>query len=57
MAIGGLALLGLDGPAQAQNAIVSTSPEDGSEVTTQPEAIVLTFENEVPERARGAGRL
>ena len=50
MAIGGLALLGLDGPAQAQNAIVSTSPEDGSEVTTQPEAIVLTFENEVPEQ-------
>ena len=47
--IGGLALFTPDGPAHAQNAIVSTSPADGSEVTTQPTAIVLTFENEVPD--------
>lgn len=45
-----MALLGSDAPAQAQNAIVSTSPADGSEVMTQPAAIVLTFENEVPEQ-------
>jgi copper transport protein len=50
MAIGALTLLATDGPADAQNAIVDTSPADGSEVTTQPEAIVMTFENEVPEQ-------
>ena len=49
LAIAGLALLAVDDPAQAQNSIVDTSPADGSEVTTQPEAIVMTFENEVPE--------
>ena len=49
-AIGGLALFAPDGPAQAQNAIVETSPADGSEVTTQPAAIVMTFENEVPDQ-------
>ncbi len=49
LAIGGLALLAADAPAQAQNSIVETSPADGSEVTTQPAAIVMTFENEVPD--------
>jgi copper transport protein len=49
-AIGGLALFALDSPAAAQNSIVETSPADGSEVTTQPAAIVMTFENEVPEQ-------
>jgi putative copper export protein/methionine-rich copper-binding protein CopC len=49
-AIGGLALFALDAPATAQNSIVETSPADGSEVTTQPAAIVMTFENEVPEQ-------
>jgi copper transport protein len=49
VAIGGLALLVTDDPARAQNSIVDTSPADGSEVTTQPEAIVMTFENEVPD--------
>jgi copper transport protein len=50
LAIGGLALLVTDGPAGAQNAIVDTSPADGSEVTTQPVAIVMRFENEVPDQ-------
>ena len=49
-AIGGLALFAADAPATAQNSIVETSPADGSEVTTQPAAIVMTFENEVPEQ-------
>jgi copper transport protein len=49
-AIGGLALFALDAPATAQNSIVETSPADGSEVTTQPAAIVMTFENEVPDQ-------
>ena len=50
VAIGGLALLATDGPARAQNSIVETSPANGSEVTTQPVAIVMTFENEVPDQ-------
>ena len=49
-AIGGLAMFALEAPATAQNSIVETSPADGSEVTTQPAAIVMTFENEVPEQ-------
>ena len=36
--------------AQAQNAIVDTSPAEDAEVTTQPAAIVMTFESEVPEQ-------
>lgn len=49
--VGGLALLAGERPAAADNAVVESNPADGAEVTTQPTAIVMTFENEVPDQA------
>jgi copper transport protein len=49
VAVGGLTLLVADGSVKAQNDVVESSPADGAEVATQPAAIVMQFENEVPD--------
>jgi copper transport protein len=50
VACGGLVLLATEGSVRAQNDIVDSTPADGSELTTQPTAILMTFENEVPDQ-------
>lgn len=46
--LGALGVLAMNGssPVHAENSIVTTDPEDGVELTTQPAAITTTFENE-----------
>ncbi|MGH9137930.1 MAG: copper resistance CopC/CopD family protein [Acidimicrobiales bacterium] len=47
--VAGVALL-LGSPSAAANSIVDSNPPADTEVTTQPSAIVMTFENPVPEQ-------
>jgi copper transport protein len=50
IAFGALALLAGAELVRAQNSILESSPADEAEVTTQPEAIVMRFENDVPDQ-------
>ena len=47
--LGACGALALTGPsvAHADNSIVSSTPEDGAELTAQPTEIVTTFENPI----------